>query len=526
MRSRKTATRVLVAAASLAAIAAAILAVAASAQPGQRANHPVKPFHLTKNCDHYFGGIGDYCTVSYSNLPALPSDADIFYAQPAGATSLDSDTILYAGPGNTATGHCSLDFGTGLGHCSIFGGTGTLEGLHASVEVSLHQRERLGLGRNVQVQELNSAKETGRALKLPALSPPTWQRVEGALASACRRRAGRNLPLRLAQQPSGRRLPTEPVRRRRPAHACHQSRPLPTLARLGHSSLTLRCSCRMFFRLSTWELWLIIAGIILGFVVLGYLAGRVLRVHVETLREPVGVVQGALLAIVGLVLAFGLSLALGRYDSRRAAVVDDANTIGTTYLRAQTLSEPTRTRSLGLLKRYTDASLQLSHAVPTTPRFRQTIAKEDGLQRQLWGLAGNALKGAPQDSAPRLYVETLNEMIDQQTVRVAALNNRIPNAVLALEVFGTAIAFGLLALYTAMHGRGATTVFLAGLLVTVLLLVIFDLDRPTRGLIRVPDAPLVALARVDGCPSGRAGAVARRARSPSGRRGPGPARVG
>ena len=84
-------------------------------------------------------------------------------------------------------------------------------------------------------------------------------------------------------------------------------------------------------------------------------------------------------------------------------------------------------------------------------------------------------------------------MIDQQTVRVAALNNRIPNAVLALEVFGAAFAFGLLAVYTAMHGRGATTVVFAGGLVTVLLLVIFDLDRPTRGLIRVPDTPLVAL---------------------------------
>ena len=249
----------------------------------------------------------------------------------------------------------------------------------------------------------------------------------------------------------------------------------------------------MFFRLTTWELWLIIAAVVLGFVALGYLAGRVLRGHLETLREPVGVVQGALLALVGLVLAFGLSLAIGRYDSRRAAVVDDANTIGTTYLRAQTLSEPTRSRSLELLKRYTDASLQLSDAVPTTAKFRQAIATEDGLQRQLWRLAGNALRAAPQDSAPRLYVETLNEMIDQQTVRVAALNNRIPNAVLALEVFGAAIAFGLLALYTAMHGRGATTVILAGALVTVLLLVIFDLDRPTRGLIRVPDAPLVAL---------------------------------
>jgi hypothetical protein len=134
MRSRRTSTRVLVAAASLAAVAASILAVAASAQPGQRPNHPVKPFHLTKNCQHYFGGIGEYCTVTSSNLPAL-ADAAIFYMQEAGATSLDSDTVLYAGSGNSATGHCSLDFTTGLGHCDIYDGTGTLAGLHASVTV-------------------------------------------------------------------------------------------------------------------------------------------------------------------------------------------------------------------------------------------------------------------------------------------------------------------------------------------------------------------------------------------------------
>lgn len=249
----------------------------------------------------------------------------------------------------------------------------------------------------------------------------------------------------------------------------------------------------MFFRLSTWELWLIIAGVVLGFVAVGYVAGSVLRRQAETLREPVGIVQGAFFALVGLILAFGLSLAIGRYDSRRAAVVDDANTIGTAYLRAQTLAEPARGRSLGLLRQYTDASIALSEAVPTTDGFARAVAREDDLQRRLWSLAGDALRGAPRDSAPRLYVESLNGMIDQQTVRVSALNNRIPSAVLALEVFGAAFAFGLLALYAAMHGRGATTVVLAGGLVTVLLLVIFDLDRPTRGVIRVPDAPLVAL---------------------------------
>ena len=249
----------------------------------------------------------------------------------------------------------------------------------------------------------------------------------------------------------------------------------------------------MFFRLSSWELWLIVAAVVFAFVGLGYGLGRVLRKHSETLREPVGNVQGALLALVGLILAFGLTLAIGRYDSRRTAAVDDANAIGTTYLRAQMLPEPVRSRSLRLLVQYTDASIELSKAVPTTQGFASAVTRENILSRRLWHLAGEAMAADPKGNPSRLYVETLNEMIDMQTVRVAALNNRIPGAVLGLEVLGAAFAFGLLALFTAMLGRGATTVGLAAVLVTMLLLVTFDLDRPTRGVITVPDSALVSL---------------------------------
>ena len=61
--------------------------------------------------------------------------------------------------------------------------------------------------------------------------------------------------------------------------------------------------------------------------------------------------QAALVGLVALLLAFGLTMAVGRYEARRAAVVLEANAIGTTYLRAQTLEEPMRTESLELLKR-------------------------------------------------------------------------------------------------------------------------------------------------------------------------------
>jgi hypothetical protein len=249
----------------------------------------------------------------------------------------------------------------------------------------------------------------------------------------------------------------------------------------------------MFFRLNSLELGLILFAIVFGTTAIGLGLGRYFRHRSEQLREPVGVLQGALLGLVGLVLAFGLALAVGRYESRRAAVVDDANAIGTTYLRAQTLAEPMRTQSLDLLRRYTDTSIRLSHAIPSSDASRRAIDDGAELQRRLWALAGQALARAPEDSAPRLYVETLNEMIDMQTVRVAALNNRVPGAVLALEVLFAAIAFGLLAFYLALLGRGVIPVFLAAGLICLLLLVTFDLDRPTRGLITVPATALTSL---------------------------------
>ena len=249
----------------------------------------------------------------------------------------------------------------------------------------------------------------------------------------------------------------------------------------------------MFFRLNDWQLALIIFGVVFGTTLIGLLLGIYLRKHSEVLREPFGVLQAALLGLVGLILAFGLTLAVGRYEARRAAVVDDANAIGTTYLRAQMLSEPVRSRSLSLLVHYTDTSLMLSRAIPGSPAQRRVVAAENAQQRRLWRLAGQALNSAPLATGPRLYIDSLNNMIDMQTVRVSALNNRVPGAVLGLEVIGAAVSLGLLALYLAILGRGVTTVLIAAGLLTLLLLITFDLDRPTRGLIRVPRGPLASL---------------------------------
>ena len=248
-----------------------------------------------------------------------------------------------------------------------------------------------------------------------------------------------------------------------------------------------------FFSLPTWAVGLLLVAVLGIATAAGYLTGRYLRKHHETLKEPFGVLQGAFLGIVGLLLAFGLSLALGRYEDRRAATVVEANAIGTTYLRAQLIAEPARTKSLDLLRRYTDLALRISHEVPSSAGMRRTTAAEGVVQRRLWGLAGQAMDAAPLGSADRLYVDSLNATIDAQSARLSTLTNRVPDAVLALEVLAAAAALGVLALHISVLGRGLVAMIAAGALVALLLIVTFDLDRPTRGLITVPSAPLASV---------------------------------
>ena len=138
--------------------------------------------------------------------------------------------------------------------------------------------------------------------------------------------------------------------------------------------------------------------------------------------------------------------------------------------------------------------------MPGSTAAKRAIAAESALQRRLWRLAGQALDAQPTQSAPRLYVESLNEMIDMQTTRVSALNNRVPSAILLVEVIGAAMALGLLALYLAMLSRGVVTVLLAAGLLTLLAL---RHVRPRPAGTRVHQDPGGAArcpARLDGAP--------------------------
>jgi len=248
----------------------------------------------------------------------------------------------------------------------------------------------------------------------------------------------------------------------------------------------------MYTRFSTVQLPLLLVASVGGALVVGVVLGRRRRHGSHDTDGPEGVLQAALLGLVGLLLAFALSMAVDRFENRRDIVVSEANALGTTYLRAQLLDEPARSESLALLQRYAGVAVALAEVPPRSAAFAARAAELAELQQALWTAAGPAVRDRPLDTAPRLYIDSLNGLIDAHTERVASLFNGVPSSVVAVEILASALGVGVLAFHLAAAGRSAVSAPLVGGLIVVILFVTFDLDRPRRGFIHVPDAPLRA----------------------------------
>jgi hypothetical protein len=118
----------------------AIVATGAVVGAGSAANtgssSRSKPLHVTKECSQYTGLADSFCTITSSNVAAIPFGSRVVYLQGAGPASLDSDIVVVVGLGNYALGHVTLDFATGTGEVTISGGTRQFTSFHARVAVS------------------------------------------------------------------------------------------------------------------------------------------------------------------------------------------------------------------------------------------------------------------------------------------------------------------------------------------------------------------------------------------------------
>ncbi|HSE39025.1 MAG TPA: hypothetical protein VLG74_17110 [Blastocatellia bacterium] len=210
----------------------------------------------------------------------------------------------------------------------------------------------------------------------------------------------------------------------------------------------------------------------------------------EETEAPIGGMVGATLGLLAFMLAFTFGLAASRFDDRRQVVLDEANAIGTTYLRAAMLSEPIRTESRGLLREYVDVRLEAAQG----GNVGQAISNSEQMHERLWS---QAVAAAEKDRSPitGLFIQSLNEVIDLHAKRVmVGLRSRVPGAIW--------IALYLLALLSMaamgyQEGLSSTKRSIAALALvlafSLVLILIVDLDRPGEGLLRVSQQSMIDL---------------------------------
>jgi len=221
--------------------------------------------------------------------------------------------------------------------------------------------------------------------------------------------------------------------------------------------------------------------------------GRWLGVHIgDQDDDNVSTLEAAAIGLLALMVGFTFAMSLSRFEARRDAILAEANAIGTTALRARLLPEPHRKEVLELLRNYVKVRLELTQH-PTTPAdLAAAIEKSNVLQEKLWQQA-EAMLAIDKDVVPTgLFIQTLNEMIDDQAKRLAALRNRVPNVV-QLALFAVAIiASGFAGYATGVNKRRSRfPVYIMGLLVGGVILLILDLDRPGAGFIEVSQQPMI-----------------------------------
>ena len=240
---------------------------------------------------------------------------------------------------------------------------------------------------------------------------------------------------------------------------------------------------REFFLVANLALALALLG---GMIALQAYGRRLaLRVDPASDSRDARAAQGAVFGLLGLLLAFTFSGALQRFDERRHLIVEEANDIGTAYLRIALLPEAAQGPLRDKFREYLDSRLQTYRAGTDVARVSQLLQQTAQHQDQIWKMAVAAIGQASSPPVSALILPSLNDMFDIVTTRTAATQMH-PPVVVWVMLGGLALVCSLLVGYD-LGGMPRNWLHLLtfALLFSLTLYVIVDMEYPRVGLIRV-----------------------------------------
>lgn len=244
------------------------------------------------------------------------------------------------------------------------------------------------------------------------------------------------------------------------------------------------------------DAWMV-ASSVAGAMVVGWLAGRWQGRRLRLELEPQGKIAvskfvDASLAVLGLLLAFTFSMALGKHDQRRLMVVTDSNAIGDFYTCASLLKEPVRTKLRTVIHDYTALRVDLSKRAYDPEVFESAVSQFQQMHKQMVELVSEALA----DGTPIAVslTNTLNGVTSSHAARLSAVEDRLPTNIVVLLLLSAVIA----AILVGREQGAADEADIAGtvcfiILISFAIYVTLDLNQPERGLITVSQKPIERL---------------------------------
>ena len=207
-------------------------------------------------------------------------------------------------------------------------------------------------------------------------------------------------------------------------------------------------------------------------------------------HEDFAFVLGGTLTLLGLIIGFTFSMTINRYDQRKNLEEEEANAIGTEYLRADLLPAADATRVHELLRRYLDQRI-LWYKSRNRPKLRQINFETARLQSEMWSVVAPPAVDKPTTVAA-LILAGMNDVLNSQGYTQASWWNRIPTGAWMLLVL-ISIFCNILVGYVA-HGRSGFLFSILPVALSISLFLIADIDSPRRGVIRTHPQNLEALA--------------------------------
>lgn len=222
---------------------------------------------------------------------------------------------------------------------------------------------------------------------------------------------------------------------------------------------------------------------------------RRLAADPEGARLGVGTVDAAVFAMLGLLVAFTFSGAAMRFDNRRQLIVEEANDIGTAYLRINILPASSQPALKELFRRYLDTRLAVYQKLPDIKAAKEELKVSAKLQNEIWNYAVNACKESGASHTHMLLLPALNAMFDITTTRTSAMRMHPPAIVYAM-LGVVALASSLLAGYGMAGGKSRSWIhiFCFAAIVAMTVYVILDIEHPRFGLFRVDTSDQVLIA--------------------------------